>query len=94
MNYPAIPREFFNGDCFDAYRILGAHPCSDNGIEGWRFAVWAPVPRQWKSAAASTAGRQACPWKKPIPACGAHSSPALQRATFINTGCMVPTAVW
>ena len=23
MNYPAIPREFFNGDCFDAYRILG-----------------------------------------------------------------------
>ena len=42
MNYPAIPREFFNGDCFDAYRILGAHPCSDNGIEGWRFAVWAP----------------------------------------------------
>ena len=25
MNYPAIPREFFNGDCFDAYRILGAH---------------------------------------------------------------------
>ena len=42
MNYPAIPREFFNGDCFDAYRILGAHPCSDNGTEGWRFAVWAP----------------------------------------------------
>ena len=32
MNYPAIPREFFNGDCFDAYRILGAHPCSDNGL--------------------------------------------------------------
>ena len=42
MNSPAIPREFFNGDCFDAYRILGAHPCSDNGTEGWRFAVWAP----------------------------------------------------
>ena len=40
MNYPAIPREFFNGDCFDAYRILGAHPCFDNGTEGWRFAVW------------------------------------------------------
>ena len=42
MNYPAIPRDFFNGDCFDAYRILGAHPCSDTGTEGWRFAVWAP----------------------------------------------------
>ena len=43
MNYPAIPREFFNGDCFDAYRILGAHPCTaPDGAEGWRFAVWAP----------------------------------------------------
>ena len=27
MNYPVIPRTFFSGDCFDAYRILGAHPC-------------------------------------------------------------------
>ena len=43
MNYPAIPREFFNGDCFDAYHVLGAHPCTaPNGAEGWRFAVWAP----------------------------------------------------
>ena len=43
MNYPVIPRAFFSGDCFDAYRILGAHPCTDsNGAEGWRFAVWAP----------------------------------------------------
>ena len=43
MNYPAIPREFFNGDCFDAYHILGAHPCTaPDGAEGWRFAVWAP----------------------------------------------------
>ena len=24
MNYPAIPREFFQGECFDAYRIRGA----------------------------------------------------------------------
>ena len=23
MNYPVIPRTFFSGDCFDAYRILG-----------------------------------------------------------------------
>ena len=36
MNYPAIPREFFNGDCFDAYRILGAHPCTaPDGAVGW-----------------------------------------------------------
>ena len=34
MNYPVIPRTFFSGDCFDAYRILGAHPCTDsNGAE-------------------------------------------------------------
>ena len=26
MNLPSIPKSFFNGDCFDAYRILGAHP--------------------------------------------------------------------
>ena len=88
MNYPAIPREFFNGDCFDAYRILGAHPCSDNGTKGWRFAVWAPGA----TAVEVCGGFDG--WKKPIPACGAHSSPALQRATFINTGCMAPTAVW
>ena len=25
MNLPSIPKSFFNGDCFDAYRILGAH---------------------------------------------------------------------
>ena len=40
MNLPAIPKSFFNGDCFDAYRILGAHPWQgDHGEEGWRFAV-------------------------------------------------------
>ena len=95
MNYPAIPREFFNGDCFDAYRILGAHPCSDNGTEGWRFAVWAPRCHGSGSLRRlrRLGGRRAH-GKMPIPACGAHSSPALQRATFINTGCMAPTAVW
>jgi len=43
MNFPTIDRSFFAGECFDAYRVLGAHPCRDNfGQEGWRFAVWAP----------------------------------------------------
>ena len=43
MNLPSIPKSFFNGDCFDAYRILGAHPWQgDHGEAGWRFAVWAP----------------------------------------------------
>ena len=38
MEFPSIDRSFFLGDCFDAYRTLGAHPFRD----GWRFAVWAP----------------------------------------------------
>ena len=43
MNLPSISKSFFNGDCFDAYRILGAHPRQgDHGEEGWRCAVWAP----------------------------------------------------
>ena len=43
MNFPTIDRSFFAGECFDAYRVLGAHPCRDDfGQEGWRFAVWAP----------------------------------------------------
>ena len=41
MNYPAIPREFFNGDCFDAYRFLGVY-FADGGAGGWFFRVWAP----------------------------------------------------
>lgn len=38
MEFPSIDRSFFLGDCFDAYRTLGAHPFRD----GWRFAVWTP----------------------------------------------------
>ena len=63
MNYPAIPREFFNGDCFDAYRILGAHPCSDNDTEGWRFAVWAPGATAVEVCGGFDGWEQACPWK-------------------------------
>lgn len=43
MNFPAVPREFFTGECFDAYRYLGAHPhTSPDGQSGWLFRVWAP----------------------------------------------------
>ena len=43
MNFPAVPREFFTGECFDAYRYLGAHPCTGpDGQSGWVFRVWAP----------------------------------------------------
>ena len=89
MNYPVIPRAFFSGDCFDAYRILGAHPCTDpNGTEGWRFAVWAPGA----TAVEVCGGFVVCPWKKPIPACGAPLSPALRRGTCTNTACTARTA--
>ena len=33
---------FGKGRHLDLYRILGAHPCSQEGEEGFRFAVWAP----------------------------------------------------
>ncbi len=43
---PVIPKdsfeEFINGNCTDAYRILGAHFMTLNGKVGVNFAVWAP----------------------------------------------------
>ena len=57
MNLPSIPKSFFNGDCFDAYRILGAHPWQgDHGEEGWRFAVWAPNTASTEPTAAWSCG--------------------------------------
>ena len=43
MNLPSIPKSFFNGDCFDAYRILGAHPWQGDHGEDWNLpprAAW------------------------------------------------------
>ncbi len=43
MNYPVIPREFWVGGSFDAYRYLGAHPFTGpEGAAGWLFRLWAP----------------------------------------------------
>ena len=43
MMYSSLPQSFFVGECFDAYRILGAHPAQGpHGEEGWLFTVWAP----------------------------------------------------
>jgi len=42
MNFPTIDRSFFAGECFDAYRVLGAHPY-------WR-SLWYTEP--------AAAGRQ------------------------------------
>ena len=33
---------FHQGTNYEAYRKLGAHPCVENGVDGTRFAVWAP----------------------------------------------------
>lgn len=86
MNFPTIDRSFFAGECFDAYRVLGAHPCRDDfGQEGWRFAVWAPGPWLWRSAAALTAGGRAFPCRRPTPACGAALCSALPRESCTNT---------
>ena len=34
-----LPQTFHTGRCFDAYRLLGAHPCPGGG---WDFSLWAP----------------------------------------------------
>lgn len=43
---PVIPKDgfedFIAGKCTDAYRILGAHTMTLEGVEGVNFAVWAP----------------------------------------------------
>ena len=33
---------FGKGEHWDAYRLLGAHPVEQEGMAGYRFAVWAP----------------------------------------------------
>ncbi len=33
---------FLNGNCDDAYQLLGCHPDEENGTVGFRFRVWAP----------------------------------------------------
>lgn len=38
----AIPRDFYTGDCFDAYRFLGARPAGADPQDGWAFSLWAP----------------------------------------------------
>ena len=93
MNYPAIPREFFNGDCFDAYRILGAHPCTaPDGAEGWRFAVWAPGATAVEVCGGFDGWEAGVPM--PRPACGAPLSRAWPRVIFISTASTEPTAAW
>ena len=37
---------FNEGSHIRLYRKLGAHPLTENGVEGTSFAVWAPGARQ------------------------------------------------
>ncbi|WP_136606988.1 1,4-alpha-glucan branching protein GlgB [Paenibacillus dokdonensis] len=37
---------FHEGTSYHSYRILGAHPAVEDGLEGVRFTVWAPHARQ------------------------------------------------
>ena len=37
---------FHQGECFDAYNFLGAHPAEENGELKWHFSVWAPNARR------------------------------------------------
>lgn len=33
---------FGQGTNYECYKKLGAHPCQQDGVEGVKFAVWAP----------------------------------------------------
>ena len=37
---------FGQGEHWDLYRILGAHPLTEGGESGFRFAVWAPNAKE------------------------------------------------
>ena len=37
---------FGKGEHWDLYRVLGAHPCEQDGEAGFSFAVWAPNARE------------------------------------------------
>ncbi len=39
---------FGKGEHWDLYRVLGAHPHEQEGVNGYRFAVWAPNARKVK----------------------------------------------
>ena len=79
MNFPTIDRSFFAGECFDAYRVLGAHPCRDDfGQEAGGLPCGPRVPWLWRSAVALTAGGRAFPCRRLTPACGAALCPTLR----------------
>lgn len=87
MNFPTIDRSFFAGECFDAYRVLGAHPCRDDfGQEGWRFAVWAPGAVAVEICGGFDGWGPAFPCRRPTPAVwSGFGAPALPSESCTNT---------
>ena len=85
MKFPAISPSFFAGECFDAYRVLGAHPFqADNGAEGWRFAVWAPGATAVEVCGGFDGWGPGVPMQRAV----------CPRARCTNTASTGPTAAW
>ena len=39
-----IPQAYWDGECYDAYRWMGAHPSAGpHGEAGWQFTLFAPA---------------------------------------------------
>ena len=86
MNFPTIDRSFFAGECFDAYRVLGAHPCRDDfGQEAGGLPCGPRVLWLWRSAAALTAGGPGRPMQKADTGVWSGFVPGLARESCTNT---------
>ena len=95
MNLPSIPKSFFNGDCFDAYRILGAHPWQgDHGEEGWRFAVWAPGATAVEVCGGFDGWGAGIPLQKADTGVWSGFVSGCARGSSTNTASTGPTAAW
>ena len=59
-----IPQAFWDGECFDAYRWMGAHPSAGpHGEAGWQFTLFAPAA-QAVSVCGSWPGGEDVPMEK------------------------------
>ena len=83
-----IPQAFWDGECFDAYRWMGAHPSAGpRGEAGWQFTLFAPgakavsVCGSWPTATSTASpgrtARSSCtPTPTPLPASCGPARPA------------------
>ena len=59
-----IPQAFWDGECFDAYRWMGAHPSAGpHGEAGWQFTLFASAA-QAVSVCGSWPGGEDVPMEK------------------------------